>query len=96
MAIDNTVNLDKLVELTKGYSGADIAALVNAAAMSAIKEYVTINRADRTKSLPKEAEKQSGQVPLTVSFKHFEVALNKIKRNGTMSNRDTAGQKGFK
>ena len=35
--LDKTVSLDKLVELTKGYSGADIAALVNAAAMSAIK-----------------------------------------------------------
>ena len=29
--LDKTVSLDKLVELTKGYSGADIAALVNAA-----------------------------------------------------------------
>src|SRR6476659_5238443 len=49
--IDKTVNLDKLVELTKGYSGADIAALVNAAAMSAIKEYVAVNRGEHTKSL---------------------------------------------
>ena len=30
--LDKTVSLDKLVELTKGYSGADIAALVNASA----------------------------------------------------------------
>ena len=28
--LDKTVSFDKLVELTKGYSGADIAALVNA------------------------------------------------------------------
>jgi transitional endoplasmic reticulum ATPase len=52
--LDKTVSLDKLVELTKGYSGADIAALVNAAAMSAIKEYVATNRSGKTKSLPKE------------------------------------------
>src|SRR5918996_53988 len=36
----DVVNLDKLVELTEGYTGADIAAMVNAAAMSAIKEHM--------------------------------------------------------
>src|ERR671914_1200695 len=36
----DTVNIDKLVELTEGYTGADIAAMVNAAAMSAIKEHM--------------------------------------------------------
>ncbi len=49
--LDKTVSLDKLVELTKGYSGADIAALVNAAAMSAIKEYVAVNRGEQTKAI---------------------------------------------
>src|ERR671938_777219 len=38
--LDNTVDMDKLVELTNGFTGADIAAIVNAAAMSAIKEHV--------------------------------------------------------
>jgi transitional endoplasmic reticulum ATPase len=35
--LDYTVNIHKLVELTEGYTGADIAAITNAAAMSAIK-----------------------------------------------------------
>src|ERR1044071_7730168 len=48
--VDKGVYLDKLVELTKGYSGADIAALVNAAAMSAIKEYIATNRTVRTEA----------------------------------------------
>ena len=38
--LDNTVDMEKLVELTNGLTGADIAAIVNAAAMSAIKEHV--------------------------------------------------------
>ena len=81
--LDKTVSLDKLVELTKGYSGADIAALVNAAAMSAIKEYVAVNRGEQTKQ-SKESEHgaQSSKVPLAISFKNFEdrVKENKKKR----------------
>ena len=39
--LDSDVNLDKLVEMSDGMTGADIAAVVNAAAMSAIKEQVS-------------------------------------------------------
>src|SRR6476619_3743526 len=82
--LDKTVSLDKLVELTKGYSGADISALVNAAAMSAIKEYLTVNRGEQTKQSKQSKESeygaQSGEVPLEISFKNFEAALKKIKR----------------
>lgn len=38
--LDSDVKLDKLVEITDGITGAEIAAIVNAAAMTAIKEYV--------------------------------------------------------
>jgi transitional endoplasmic reticulum ATPase len=38
--LDPDVKLDKLVEMTDGLTGAEIAAIVNAAAMSAIKEQV--------------------------------------------------------
>jgi transitional endoplasmic reticulum ATPase len=62
--LESDVNLDNLVEMTEGMTGADIAALVNAAAMSAIKEYV------RQKSVSK----------LRISKRHFETALNKIKK----------------
>jgi transitional endoplasmic reticulum ATPase len=95
--LDKTVGLDKLVELTKGYSGADIAALVNAAAMSAIKEYVAVNREEHTKSLStreqseeSENQRHTEQVSLTISFKHFEAALKKIKRNVRVTNSDLA------
>ena len=62
--LESDVNLDNLVEMTEGMTGADIAALVNAAAMSAIKEHV------RQKSVSK----------LRISKRHFETALNKIKK----------------
>ena len=89
--LDKTVSLDKLVELTKGYSGADISALVNAAAMSAIKEYLAVNRGEQTKqSKESEHEAQSGKVPLAISFKNFETALKKIKRKGRVQNSNLA------
>ena len=62
--LESDVNLDKLVEMTEGMTGADVAALVNAAAMTAIKEHV----------------RQKSGSKLRVSMKHFETALNKIKK----------------
>jgi transitional endoplasmic reticulum ATPase len=62
--LEPDVNLDKLVEMTEGMTGADIAALVNAAAMSAIKEHV----------------RQKSDSKLRISMRHFETALDKIKK----------------
>ncbi|AFU57477.1 AAA family ATPase, CDC48 subfamily [Candidatus Nitrososphaera gargensis Ga9.2] len=63
--LDSDVNLDKLVEMTEGMTGADIASIVNAAAMSAIKEHVS--------------SKNGGNKKLRISMKHFESAMDKIK-----------------
>ena len=88
--LDKTVvNLDKLVELTDGFTGADIAAIVNAAAMSAIKEYVaTISEKS---SYEREADKSQNKhidkkQDLKISMKHFEAALQKIKKKTTALN----------
>jgi transitional endoplasmic reticulum ATPase len=62
--LESEVNLDKLVEMTEGMTGADIAALVNAAAMTAIKEHV----------------RQKSGSKLRIPMRHFETALNKIKK----------------
>jgi transitional endoplasmic reticulum ATPase len=62
--LESDVNLDKLVEMTEGMTGADIAALVNAAAMTAIKEHV----------------RQKSGSKLMISMRYFETALNKIKK----------------
>src|SRR5690348_8443794 len=61
------VDLDKVVEMTDGMTGADIAALVNAAAMSAIKEYVVVNKEDHTKSETK-YEEPNRVIPLAISI----------------------------
>jgi SpoVK/Ycf46/Vps4 family AAA+-type ATPase len=50
--------------MTEGMTGADIAALVNAAAMTAIKEHV----------------RQKSGSKLRISMRYFETALNKIKK----------------
>jgi transitional endoplasmic reticulum ATPase len=84
--VDKGVDLDKLVELTKGCSGADLAALVNAAAMSAIKEYIAINRSTQinTKKGEVKTDRENKNMPLTISMKHFENALKKIRRAVSM------------
>jgi transitional endoplasmic reticulum ATPase len=71
--LDSDVDLNNLVDMTEGMTGADIAAIVNAAAMAAIREHVIKQK--------KEGEK------LKLSMRNFEAALNKIKtRRGVESN----------
>jgi transitional endoplasmic reticulum ATPase len=90
--IDSTVNLDRLVELTEGYTGADIAAIVNAAAMSAIKEHVaSMNERDKKHGIEGKnktstamaGEEDKKKKDLKISMKHFEAALGKIKKKTT-------------
>jgi transitional endoplasmic reticulum ATPase len=62
--LDSSVNLDKLVETTNGMTGADIAAVVNMAAMAAIKEQIAAG----------------GKGKPRVRMAHFEKALQKIRK----------------
>jgi transitional endoplasmic reticulum ATPase len=94
--LDHTVNIDRLVELTEGYTGADIAAITNAAAMSAIKEYIVDSKdkkgQDTTSPIPMgineegqggkndEKDKEGKKPGLKISMRHFETAVHKIKR----------------
>jgi transitional endoplasmic reticulum ATPase len=93
--LGNTVNIDRLVELTEGYTGADIAAITNAAAMSAIKEYIVGGKdkkvRDTTSSIStvikeevqadkKDEKENEGKQGLKISMRHFETAVQKIKR----------------
>ncbi|MCP8304993.1 MAG: CDC48 family AAA ATPase [archaeon] len=65
------VNLDKLAELTDGYTGADLASLCNLATMSAIREHL-----DKYKT---EKESKEKAKELKVAMKHFDEALGKVK-----------------
>jgi transitional endoplasmic reticulum ATPase len=62
--LDSSVSLDKLVEMTDGMTGADIATMVNAAAMAAIKELIS----------------NGGEGKIRIIKSHFEKALQKISR----------------
>ena len=84
--IDKSIDMDKLESLAEGFSGADIAALVNTAAMSAIKEHIAVNRTDLTKGKSEleytdQSQRRERKVPLNITLKHFESAIKKIKPN---------------
>ena len=62
--LDSDVDLGKLVEMTDGMTGADIAAVVNTAAMAGIKDQIA----------------DGGKDKLKINKAHFEKALQKVKR----------------
>ncbi|MCP8323898.1 MAG: hypothetical protein L6N96_06965, partial [Candidatus Methylarchaceae archaeon HK02M2] len=64
------LNLDKLAELTDGYTGADLAALCNMATMSAIREH--LNKYETEKESKEKAKE------LKVTMEHFNEALEKV------------------
>ncbi len=94
--LDSTWDINKVIELTEGYTGADLEALVNAAAIAAIKEHIFLREKSRKLEDANEIsdsndnhqkdyiqENQSKSTGLKISMKHFEDALKKIrKRNG--------------
>ncbi|HEX2405765.1 MAG TPA: CDC48 family AAA ATPase [Nitrososphaeraceae archaeon] len=92
------VNIDKLVDLTNRYTGAEIEALVNAAAIAAVREYIIA----KEKKSPKEKDITNTEYPseikekydndkkeeqqLEISMRHFEISLGKIgKKNNNPS-----------
>jgi transitional endoplasmic reticulum ATPase len=85
------VNIDKLVDLTDRYTGAEIEALVNAAAIAAVREYIIAKEQKSTKEKDTNTEHPSGMKEkydndkkdeeLEISMKHFKSSLSKIKKN---------------
>jgi transitional endoplasmic reticulum ATPase len=94
--LDSTCDLDKITDLTEGYTGADLEALVNAAAIVAIKEHIDLiqksdsidilsqvnNQHNNKKTTESTAPKS---VRLRIGMRHFEDALKKIKKRETLS-----------
>jgi transitional endoplasmic reticulum ATPase len=94
------VNIDKLLDLTDRYTGAEMEALVNAAAIAAVREYIiskeqkfnkekdTNNIEYPSSDIKKEKyEKDKKEEELEISMKHFESSLSKItkKKNPSIS-----------
>jgi transitional endoplasmic reticulum ATPase len=65
------VDLSKLADITEGFTGAQLSAVANSAAVLAIKRYVRIH--------PKAAEEEPGD--LTVTMKDLEEAVREVRRN---------------
>jgi len=85
--IDSTVNTEKLVEITDGYTGADIAAMVNAAAMSAIKEHISFEGKKKITGgkEPHSDQKDKQNNILTISMKHLETGLEKVSKKSKIT-----------
>jgi transitional endoplasmic reticulum ATPase len=98
--LDTTCNLDKIADLTEGYTGADLEALVNAAAILAIKEHINlIQKSDSTgvssqldshlynnkRPAKTDSTTTAKSMRLKISMRHFEDALKKIKKRETLS-----------
>ena len=84
--LDSDVDLKKIVELTEGWTGADIGNMVNTAALSAIKERVTsdsISRQDQQQGknvAEKSRDNKRNKDRLKVSMRHFQSAIEKVNR----------------
>ena len=65
------VDINRLADLTEGYTGADIASLTSAAVMLALRAHISKYKD------PKEAEKHKEE--LEINMKHFEQAMEKIR-----------------
>jgi transitional endoplasmic reticulum ATPase len=93
--LDSDVDLGKLVELTEGWTGADIGNMVNTAALSAIKERIA-KASDDSKSDKVQLRQDKNVVDrsennrrtrerLKVSMRHFQSAIEKVNRKNKTS-----------
>ncbi len=71
--LDDDVNLDKIAEMTHGYTGADLAALVKEAAMNALRRFLTEKNVDLSKPIPSDLLRT-----LKVSMNDFIQAMNMV------------------
>ena len=78
--IDSTVNIEKLVELTEGYTGADIAAMVKRCCQCL--QLRSIFRL-QGKRIQDEKEKQNND--LIISMRHLKAGLQKISKKSITS-----------
>jgi transitional endoplasmic reticulum ATPase len=65
------LDLDRVAEMTDGFSGADITAVVNTAVSLVLQEYLAAH--------PKPEDAKQHVAEATVTMKHFEDAIRKVK-----------------
>ncbi|HVB11496.1 MAG TPA: CDC48 family AAA ATPase [Nitrososphaerales archaeon] len=65
------LDLDRIVTLTEGFSGADLTSVVNTAVSLVLQEYIA--------AYPKPEDAKKHSVEAIVTMKHFEDAVHKVK-----------------
>jgi len=71
--LDKDINLEEIAEITHGFTGADIAALVKEAAMSALRRFLNTEKVDLDRPIPPELLKK-----LKVSKQDFMEAMKLV------------------
>ena len=90
-SLDTDVDLGKLVDLTEGWTGADIGNMVNTAALSAIRERIAADSKSgqdqkHNKDLAeKSRNNKHTRDRLKVSMRHFQSAIEKVNRKSKAS-----------
>ncbi len=74
MPLADDVDLEKIAEMTHGYTGADLAALVKEAAMAALRRFIKEGKIDLTQPIPPEKLRE-----LKVSMKDFLEAMKYVQ-----------------
>ncbi len=74
MPLAEDVDLDKIAEMTHGYTGADIAALVKEAALAALRRFISEEKIDLSQPIPAEKLRQ-----LKVTMKDFMEAMKHVQ-----------------
>jgi len=74
MPLEEDVDLDKIADMTHGYTGADLAALVKEAAMSALRKFIREGKIDLSKPIPVEKLRE-----LKVSMNDFLEAMKHVQ-----------------
>ncbi len=74
MPLAEDVDLDKIAEMTHGYTGADLAALVKEAAMAALRRFISEGRIDLSQPVPAEKLRE-----LKVTMKDFVEAMKYVQ-----------------
>jgi transitional endoplasmic reticulum ATPase len=78
--ITHDVELNKIAEITEGFSGADISAIANTAISLVLHEYL------HRYSTPEQAAKHASEA--FISMRHFEDAVTKIKTQREMKSKE--------